>query len=105
MTPKVLVCGHCHEGRGAVVVRWGERSENDGCEGVSEVGVESVRQWEDPGAGSKKQSLLDLTGWKGGLRLERGRETAVVNASVMAKSWERKGATVFHKPVVVDVLL
>jgi hypothetical protein len=105
--PALHICGHCHEGRGAVVVRWADDHRSNGSEGASEAEeeTESVRQWEDPGAGSKKQSLLDLTGVKGGQRLERGRETAVVNASFMAKSWEKKGAKVVSKPVVVDVVL
>jgi hypothetical protein len=100
--PALHVCGHCHEGRGAEVVRWG----GDGTDGSeSDVEVESVRYWQDPGTGSKKQSLLDLTGSKGGQRLEQRRETAVVNASIMGKSWERRGAKEMRKPIVVDVIL
>ncbi|KAI7368115.1 hypothetical protein KC354_g2917 [Hortaea werneckii] len=90
--PLLHVCGHCHEGRGAKVVRWGgEKGE-----------VEGVKEWEDPGRGSKKQSLLDLTEGRRGLGLEAGRETAVVNASVMAKSFGRGGME-FNKPIVVDL--
>jgi hypothetical protein len=100
--PALHACGHCHEGRGAEVVRWGgDRTEG----GESDGEVESVRHWQDPGAGSKKQSLLDSTGSKGGQRLERGRETAVVNASIMGKSWERRGPKEMRKPIVVDVIL
>ncbi|RMY84607.1 hypothetical protein D0861_06872 [Hortaea werneckii] len=90
--PLLHVCGHCHEGRGAKVVRWGgEKGE-----------VEGVREWEDSGRGSKKQSLLDLTESRRGMGLEAGRETAVVNASVMAKSFGRGGLG-FNKPIVVDL--
>ncbi|KAK4554968.1 hypothetical protein LTR86_008116 [Recurvomyces mirabilis] len=92
--PALHICGHCHEGRGAEIVRWGED------EGEGQV----VWRWEDPGQGNKKQSLLDLTGLRGGWKLERGRETAIVNASVMARSHGR-GGVAFNKPVVVDVLL
>ncbi|KAK3674622.1 hypothetical protein LTR78_005344 [Recurvomyces mirabilis] len=92
--PALHICGHCHEGRRAEVVRWGE---DDG-EG------EVVWRWEDPGQGSKKQSLLDLTGLRGGWKLKRGHETAIVNASVMARSHGR-GGVAFNKPVVVDILL
>ncbi|RMY58117.1 hypothetical protein D0865_02779 [Hortaea werneckii] len=92
--PLLHVCGHCHEGRGAEVVRWGENGK-----------VVGVREWEDPGRGSKKQSVLDLTGSRrGGLELEAGRETAVVNASVMAKSFGRGGRGMeSNKPIVVDL--
>ncbi|RMY88081.1 hypothetical protein D0864_06716 [Hortaea werneckii] len=90
--PLLHVCGHCHEGRGAKVVRWGEK----------EGEVEGVREWEDPGRGSKKQSVVDLTGGRRGMGLEGGRETVVVNASVMAKSFGRGGME-FNKPIVVDL--
>ncbi|RMY50518.1 hypothetical protein D0863_14852 [Hortaea werneckii] len=93
--PLLHVCGHCHEGRGAKVLRWGENGE-----------VVGTREWEDPGRGSKKQSVLDLTGSRrGGLELEAGRETAVVNASVMAKSFGRGGGMEFNKPIVVDLVV
>ena len=89
--PALHICGHCHEGRGGQVVRWGEGPGS----------IESVRAWEDPGVG-KKQSLFDLTGGRGGQALDVGKETAIVNASVMAKSWGR-GSKAFNKPIVVDV--
>jgi hypothetical protein len=44
--PVLSVCGHIHEGRGAKHVCWRH--------GTS-------RHWEDPGAGNKKLSLVDLT--------------------------------------------
>lgn len=62
--PKLAVCGHVHEGRGAERVRW----DIVGASGApyAELGVE---RWEDPGAGqgSKKLSLVDLTS-RGGKR-------------------------------------
>jgi len=90
--PLLHICGHCHEGRGAEVVRWSDIPNE----------IESVRKWKDPGQGNKKQSLLDLTGARGGFALEAGRETAIINASIMAKSFGR-GAKVFNKPIVVDI--
>lgn len=93
--PALHVCGHCHEGRGAEVVRW------QGLDGEQV----SVREWSDPGANSKKLSLFDLTGSKGGQRLERGRETAVVNAAIMGKSYEWRGRKEMRKPIVVDIYL
>ncbi|ROV90232.1 hypothetical protein VMCG_10241 [Cytospora schulzeri] len=56
--PKLAVCGHVHEGRGAERVRWDVL----GASGApyTELGVE---RWEDPGAGqgNNKMSLVDLT--------------------------------------------
>lgn len=95
--PLLHVCGHCHEGRGAQVVRWINQTELDATEHCT------VYTWEDPGANSKKQSLLDLTG-KTGHKLQAGSETAIVNASIMARSFGQ-GTRQFNKPIVVDVLL
>lgn len=56
--PKLAICGHVHEGRGADRVRWDVL----GTTGApfSELGVE---HWQDPGAGAgnNKISLVDLT--------------------------------------------
>ncbi|KAK4892242.1 hypothetical protein LTR27_009251 [Elasticomyces elasticus] len=89
--PLLHVCGHCHEGRGAKMVHWDD----------SEDRVASWDGWQDPGAGNKKQSLFDLTSSRD-RRFEAGQATAVVNASIMAKSFGRstKG---FNKPIVVDI--
>lgn len=56
--------------------------------------------WDDPGAQSNKQSLLNLT--CKGLDLRSDEQTALVNASVMATSFHR-GSKAFNKPIVVDV--
>ncbi|GAB7335827.1 hypothetical protein MBLNU13_g08101t1 [Cladosporium sp. NU13] len=98
--PRLHVCGHCHEGRGAQVVCWSDKAEAE----------HGVTEWTDPGSGNKKQSLFDLTGKK--LRkaptpIHAGaiaKETAIVNASIMAKSHGR-GAKAFNKPIVVDIEL
>ena len=88
--PALHVCGHCHEGRGAVIANWAEGS---------------TTTWTDPSGGSKKMSLLDLTGKvSSSSPLEIGAETAVVNASIMAKSYGR-GSKSFNKAVVVDLLV
>lgn len=62
--PKLSVCGHVHEGRGAERIKW----DIQGASGApyTELGVE---RWEDPGAGPKnnKMSLVDLTS-RGGTR-------------------------------------
>jgi Icc-related predicted phosphoesterase len=92
--PLLHVCGHCHEGRGGRVIRWQDEAE----------GEHGMSDWRDPGAGNKKQSLFDLTNSRLGYALRAGDETAIVNASIMAKSWGR-GAKAFNKPVIVDVEL
>ena len=56
--PVLSVCGHIHEGRGVEHVCWG-------C-GTS-------TQWDDPGAGNKKASLVDLTG-----KARAGRQTTTL---------------------------
>ncbi|PQE19033.1 calcineurin-like phosphoesterase protein [Rutstroemia sp. NJR-2017a WRK4] len=50
--PRLALCGHVHEGRGAEVVRWDLDVEGK---------EESVRGWEDPGRGNKKMSIVDLS--------------------------------------------
>lgn len=92
--PLLHVCGHCHEGRGAEVVGWDDQIE---------AGLPNpLRTWQDPGVQGKKQSLLDLTGKTGeGGRLRRGKEGAIVNASILANSHGR--GKVFNKPVVIDL--
>ncbi|KAJ5587051.1 uncharacterized protein N7459_002816 [Penicillium hispanicum] len=57
--PQLAVCGHVHEGRGYERVRW--RSTLIGTGGEAE-GVDTVVRGVLPGMGSKKQSLVDLTG-------------------------------------------
>lgn len=56
--PKLAVCGHIHDGRGAERVTWDLQSRNV-C-----YAEEKVVRWEDPGAGNNKLSLVDLTGRK-----------------------------------------
>lgn len=53
--PRLAVCGHVHEGRGAERIRWDLRFSNHK---YKESGVES---WTDPGKDNKKMSLVDLT--------------------------------------------
>nr|OQO22482.1 hypothetical protein B0A51_10114 [Rachicladosporium sp. CCFEE 5018] len=91
--PRLHVFGHCHEGRGAEVVHWEESAED---------GDHRRTKWRDPGAGNKKQSLFDLTGTRGGHSLTAGADTALVNASIMARSWGQ-GGKAFNKPIVVDI--
>lgn len=54
--PKLAVCGHIHDGRGAKRVMW-----DLGCRNVA-YQEKGVTLWEDPGEGNNKLSLVDLTG-------------------------------------------
>jgi hypothetical protein len=56
--PKLAVCGHIHDGRGAERVEWDLESRN-----VS-FAEKAVTRWTDPGEGNNKLSLVDLTGRK-----------------------------------------
>lgn len=106
--PRLHVCGHCHEGRGGQRIYWRNRTGSNGEQIGSERELE-VTQWQDPGAGgNKKQSLFDLRDLRSadGGYMPGGvsEQTAVVNASIMAKSHGR-GAKAFNKPIVVDMEL
>ncbi|KAL2074183.1 hypothetical protein VTL71DRAFT_7961 [Oculimacula yallundae] len=53
--PRLAICGHVHDGRGAERIRWDlEKSDIKYREA-------SVEKWTDPGAGNKKLSVVDLT--------------------------------------------
>jgi hypothetical protein len=53
--PRVAICGHVHEGRGAERVRWDLESSN------LKYKEEKIEPWEDPGRDNKKISIVDLT--------------------------------------------
>lgn len=57
--PRLAVCGHVHEGRGAERVRWDLGSSN------LKYKEEKVEPWEDPGHENKKLSIVDLTSKSG----------------------------------------
>ncbi|KAH8723018.1 Metallo-dependent phosphatase-like protein, partial [Phaeosphaeriaceae sp. PMI808] len=61
--PMLHVCGHIHAGRGAERITWAPLSHthNPPIGQPTTSLVESVEHWNDPGAGNKKLSLLDLT--------------------------------------------
>lgn len=114
--PRLAVCGHVHESRGFVRVRWdaSARAEDLGEEpGVS--GELASGTAKLPPRGSKKQSLVDLMGRKM-LRLDndgswenigqhrKGRnETCIVNASIRATNFPHVGGRKFNAPIVVDI--
>ncbi|WYZ46587.1 hypothetical protein EsH8_IX_000812 [Colletotrichum jinshuiense] len=53
--PRLAVCGHVHEGRGAERVRW------DLASGAPAFREEGAEAWDDPGREGNKQSLVDLS--------------------------------------------
>ena len=59
--PHLAICGHVHEGRGYERVRWRSLTGEPGTESESP-SVDRVTRGELPSVGSKKQSLVDLTG-------------------------------------------
>lgn len=61
--PLLSVCGHTHEGRGVERVRW--KLDLPFCPYLEE----KTKFWDDPGAGTNKLSLVDLTR-KGGKELD-----------------------------------
>ncbi|KAG6180879.1 hypothetical protein E4U27_002603 [Claviceps purpurea] len=95
--PKLAVCGHIHDGRGAHRVVW------DKVSGSGRFAEKSVSVWSDPGAGSNKLSLVDLTGKKGSLLGED--ETCVVNAAILKSRYPHREGKQFNRPIVVDVEL
>ncbi|KAL2175144.1 Metallo-dependent phosphatase-like protein [Thermothelomyces heterothallicus CBS 202.75] len=124
--PRLHVCGHVHQGRGAERVKWDTDSSRAG-DGVTAVEA-SVEAWVDPSPdpASAKISLVDLTARRGNLPLDfddpgpvgseperpgqgttRGREgrkeTCIVNCAIVSTSWPHKGGKRFNKPIVVDI--
>lgn len=123
--PRLAICGHLHQGRGAECVRW---NLDDGSSDFAET---SSMQWKDPGEGNNKLSVVDLTGRKRGFSklandgsfatkdlMDSGlenvgqnnvahrlgqEETCVVNAAIMKSSYPHKGGKEFNKPIVVDI--
>ncbi|KAI5468022.1 Metallo-dependent phosphatase-like protein [Mariannaea sp. PMI_226] len=56
--PLIAICGHVHPSRGSERVVWDLSSQHTSFK------EESVVQWQDPGEGNNKMSLIDLTGKK-----------------------------------------
>ncbi|EEA27546.1 hypothetical protein TMatcc_004151 [Talaromyces marneffei ATCC 18224] len=117
--PMLAVCGHIHEGRGYQRVMWHE-AEN----GFASPMTTTVAPL--PSISSKKQNLIDLTGKKQRALENRGshttqpysleggdahanrrlrKETCIVNAAIMARSWPYIGGKAFNRPIVVDINL
>ncbi|KAH7395836.1 calcineurin-like phosphoesterase [Cadophora sp. MPI-SDFR-AT-0126] len=99
--PRMAICGHVHEGRGAEHVLWElgdinhEKYEN------------RVERWEDSGRNNKQISLVNLTA-KGRNPLNNDgalgrRETCIINAAIAASSYPHTGGRKFNKPIVVDI--
>lgn len=79
--PRLAICGHVHEGRGAERVRWDLESSH-----VQFKELES-RYWVDPGLNNKKQSRLDLT-TKGAFPLDNSDNVEARNPVAQVSSKE-----------------
>jgi Calcineurin-like phosphoesterase len=111
--PRLVVCGHRHEGRGSVEIAWGSS------------GSHAVRRWRDPGRDGGRLSLVDLTqpgtergawaddgrltttgraasGWEGPQASSGRSSTCVVNAAILAQS-HGQAQRPHNRPMVVDV--
>ncbi|KAI4864942.1 Metallo-dependent phosphatase [Hypoxylon rubiginosum] len=86
--PRIALCGHVHDARGVERVRWDLSNKF-----VRYKELASTYQWEDPGTGNEKNSLVDLTA-KGGKPLDNDGskvspptvETYMTDDSGMAKA-------------------
>ncbi|PVH84759.1 ser/Thr protein phosphatase [Cadophora sp. DSE1049] len=97
--PRLAICGHVHEGRGAERVLWNPEN--------TKYKEDRVVRWEDPGRNNKKSSLVDLTA-KGRNPLDNDgsfgrKETCIVNAAIVASSYPHTGGKKFNKPMVTDI--
>jgi hypothetical protein len=61
--PRLAICGHVHEGRGADIIRWDLDTAN------IKYKENNTIQWIDPGAGNKKRSIVNLSA-EGGIPLD-----------------------------------
>lgn len=64
--PRLAICGHVHEARGAEIVRWGLLESN------LKYKEDGTDRWADPGMGNKKLSLIDLTPKGGNIFMNDG---------------------------------
>jgi hypothetical protein len=95
--PLLHVCGHIHQGRGVEKVRWDTELRH-----VKYKEME-VKRIEDPFPDkARRQFLVDTVRRE---RIERGKETLMVNASIATGSWKRGEGhpKAWGKPVVVDL--
>ena len=72
--PRLAICGHVHEGRGAERVTWDLAMSN------IKYKEHRVERWEDPGLGNKRMSLVDLTS-KGGKPLQNDGAAGPLNVA------------------------
>lgn len=77
--PRLAICGHVHEGRGAERVRWDLESSHVQFKELD------TRYWVDPGLNNKKQCMIDLT-IKGASPLENSDDVQAVNPYVQTNS-------------------
>ena len=88
--PSLAVCGHIHEGRGVERVVWDLASKN------VRFKEHDTGYWIDPGAGNKKQSLVDLTS-RGFEPLQNSDTEVMDENSRQVPSWITKP----HSPLTI----
>ncbi|EFX01244.1 serine/threonine-protein phosphatase family protein [Grosmannia clavigera kw1407] len=118
--PRLVVCGHVHEGRGVERVRWSSEGEQGSADGAG--GEVAVDSWQDPGRDGGKLSIVDLTTRGTRHSLDDGtagqasegrwtqagdgkgrRESCIVNCAITATNYPHVGGKRLNKPVVVDL--
>ncbi|KAJ5534774.1 hypothetical protein N7527_001028 [Penicillium freii] len=94
--PHLAVCGHVHEGRGYERVHWRGKLTNAGTETETQLDSDSadhVTRGILPPVGSKKQSLVDLTGKRGKRLDNEGFSRSVQRQHDLAKTQPTSSAS------------
>jgi len=95
--PRLAICGHIHEGRGAEVVRWDL--------GMSNIKYkeEHVTRWTDPGKDDKKLSIVDLT-TKGSTPLDNDGSLgdAIITSEGLGSVQTRQRPLSFTNPIAFE---
>lgn len=78
--PRLAVCGHIHDGRGAERVTWDLSCRNAAYK------EKAVLSWQDPGEGNNKISLVDLTGKRAPLLVNDGSHFSEPSSNMVGSS-------------------
>jgi Icc-related predicted phosphoesterase len=127
--PKLVVCGHRHEGRGCIKIVWSRLGTikeawkwidpaQGGSKQLSLVSVNQASQWEQVDVRVIHQQISDLGhstneseprfdsnhAGSGVNSQAESNSTLIINASIMATSYQ-KGPKSFNKPIFVDLII
>ncbi|KAI1736713.1 Metallo-dependent phosphatase-like protein [Xylaria scruposa] len=83
--PRLALCGHIHEARGAERVRWDLESKNARYAELGRIA------WQDPSPGSEKNALIDLTA-KGGTPLDNDGSRCLADEKFRTEWFDRHRA-------------